>query len=366
MAIPCTHPPLSDILPTIVLGGAGFSFQTHPDPDSLPVRDIIKIAFDNGLRAIDTSPFYEPSEQLLGRALAEPEISSQYSRSDYILMTKVGRIGPDQYDYSPSWVRQSVTRSLERLQTSYIDVVFCHDIEAVTDDDVLAAVGELLEFVRQGKVKYIGLSSYRIDLLARRASLSRELYGRPVDVVQSWGQLTLQNSRLEIEGLEAFKNAGVTCICSSSPLAIGLLRQGGVPQGKLGDFHPAPEGLRRAVQEVADYTDSQGQSLAPLALRYALWRAYEASQRSVRVSTLIGVSTLPELIQNVTTARDLLQGDLAYPSLNKRQLKIDEPLVKMARNILGDWVNWSFTIPAKGWSPELKRMIQDKEVGQDG
>jgi aryl-alcohol dehydrogenase-like predicted oxidoreductase len=62
-------PPLSQILPPLVLGGAGFSYQTHPDPKSLPVRDVIKRAFDHGLRAIDTAPYYEPSEQLLGEAL---------------------------------------------------------------------------------------------------------------------------------------------------------------------------------------------------------------------------------------------------------------------------------------------------------
>ena len=228
------HPPLSQTLPPLVLGGAGFSYQTHPDPGSVPVHEIIRQAFDHGMLAIDTSPFYEPSEQLLGQALAQPVVTEKYSRPDYILMTKVGRLASDQYDYSPSWVRKSVLRSLERLRTSYLDVVFCHDIEAVTDEDVLGAVGELLELVQEGKIRHIGLSSYRIDLLSRRALQVRQRFGRPLDVIQNWGQLTLQNSRLESEGLKAFKEAGVGCICSSSPLTIGLLRKGGVQQGKLG------------------------------------------------------------------------------------------------------------------------------------
>ncbi|SPO03265.1 related to Pseudomonas L-fucose dehydrogenase [Cephalotrichum gorgonifer] len=353
-----SQPPLSEVLPTIILGGAGFSYQTHPDPESIPVHDILRHAFDQGLRAIDTSPFYEPSEQILGRALAHPEVTSRYSRSDYVLMTKVGRT-PAGFDYTPAAVRASVATSLQRLGTTYLDVVFCHDIEAVTDEDVLGAVGELIEFVRQGKIRYIGLSSYRIDLLARRARMVRERYGRPVDVIQNWAQLTLQNSRLETEGVAALVEAGVSCICSSSPLAIGLLRKGGVPRGRLGDFHPAPEELRRVVGEVADYADAQGESLARLALRYALWRAHEANQGSVGVRTIIGVSTLGELRENIGAARGILKGDLANPVLDASQIEKDEPLIEKAHAMLGEWVNWTFTIPQVGWSQELKCVVTD-------
>jgi len=118
--------PLSEQLPPLILGGAGFSYQCHPHPESLPVRDVVIKAFDSGLTAIDTSPYYEPSEQLLGNALRDPEITQKYSRENYILMTKVGRIKSDKVDYSADWVRESVTRSLTRFGTSYLDVVFCH------------------------------------------------------------------------------------------------------------------------------------------------------------------------------------------------------------------------------------------------
>ena len=367
--VPSTQPRLSQLLPPLILGGAGFSYQTHPDPESLPVRDVIKQAFDQGIRAIDTSPFYEPSEQLLGAALSQPEITDHYSRSDYILMTKVGRIKADQFDYSPSWVQQSVNRSLQRLRTSYLDVVFCHDIEFVTDEDTLGAIGELLSFVRQGKVRYIGLSSYRIDILSRRAALVRERYGRPLDVVQNWAQMTLQNSRLELEGLKAFEDEGVSCVCNASPLAIGLLRSGGVPQGRQGDFHPAPQGLRKAAKDVAEYMTARGESLAALSLRYALWRAQEASHGSFRVCTITGISTISDLTENVETARKILasrsgtqSGDLANVTVDVVQVKQDQPLFDKAQAILGEWMNYGFTSPPKGWNTQLKRMV-DHESG---
>ncbi len=353
---------ISDSLPSLVLGGAGFSYLTHPDPESLPVVEVIKQAFDHGMRAIDTAPFYEPSEQLLGQALAHPDIRNQYSRSDYILVTKVGRTGREDFDYSPAAVRESVERSLKRLGTPYLDIVFCHDMEFVTDQDVLGAVAELLKFVDQGVIRWIGLSSYRLDLLAHRSLLVREKYGRPIDAIQTWAHLTLQNTLLESEGLDAFKAAGVSCVFSSSPLAIGLLRKGGVPKGKQGDTHPAPPGLRAAVQELADYMDSQGESPASVALRFSLGGPKKLAVQVCMFVPLTGISRLPELTENLEAAKKLLDGDLRRPTLNLAQVERDQPLFSKAKEILGDWVNWSFTLPGENWSQELKRRVDKPEM----
>lgn len=168
---------------------------------------------------------------ILGKALASPEISAKYSRQDYFLMTKVGRIAAEEFNYSPAWVRESVERSLQRFQTGYLDVVFCHDVEFVSDEQVVAAVSTLWEFVAEGKVRYVGISGYPIDKLVRVARLCEEKLKRPLDVVQNWGQLTLQNTRLRDQGLKALGDAGVRVVCSSSPLNIGLLRAQGVPVG---------------------------------------------------------------------------------------------------------------------------------------
>ncbi|CAK7244828.1 MAG: hypothetical protein STHCBS139747_006374 [Sporothrix thermara] len=354
----------SKSLPCLVLGGAGFSFQTHQDPESLPVASIVRKAFDHGLLVIDTSPLYEPSEQLLGQALIDPAITDRYVRADYVLMTKAGRTGPDTYDYSPAWVDASVRRSLARLHTTYLDVVFCHDMEAVTDNDVLAAVDALRKLVDEGLVRHIGLSSYRLDLLSRRSQLVRDHFskqgGPAIDVVQTWGQLTLQNSRLETqaEGLAGLRAAGVTHVFSSSPLGMGLLRKEGVPLGKLGDFHPAPPGLRQASRRLADLMSLQGENLAAVALRYALWRAHVAGEaHGIRVSTITGISSHADLAENAEALRQILKGDLRSPELNAVQLVKDQTLFSKAHEILGDWVDWTYTIPAEGWDQERKCLI---------
>ncbi|KAK5716865.1 hypothetical protein LTR17_016316 [Elasticomyces elasticus] len=330
--------------------------------------DVIRQAFDHGVRAIDTSPYYEPSEQLLGKALQDASITKHYTRSDYILMTKVGRIKSDQFDYSPAWVRESVSESLRRFNTEYLDVVFCHDVEFVTEDDALGAIGELLKLVDEGKVRNVGISGYRIDVLSRVAQSVRERYGRPVDVIQNWGQMNLQNGRLEVEeGLKAFEDAGVKTVLNASPLNIGLLRAGGVPVGKLGDFHPAPEGLRSVCRDVAEYMTSQGESLAAVALRYALWRAEATSHDHFRVCTITGISTIADLTENVNTSLTILNAADKSPvsvvgaTLNHSQLECDRRLFDKAREMLGDWSDYSFTSPDPGWSPELKRIINPSE-----
>lgn len=220
----------SEISP-IVMGGAAWSHQLNSDAETRPVIPVILSAFGHGIRTIDTSPYYEPSEKILGKALSNPAISSKYSREDYFLMTKVGRIAAEEFNYSPQWVRESVERSLQRFQTGYLDVVFCHDVEFVSDAAVVAAVAALWEFVEQGKVRYVGISGYPIEKLVRVAKLCKEQLGRPLDIVQNWGQLTLQNTKLRDQGLEELGKAGVQVVCSSSPLNIGLLRAQGVPVG---------------------------------------------------------------------------------------------------------------------------------------
>ena len=366
-----TKPPLSSIVSKLVLGGAAFSTQLHPDPTSLPVRDIIKHALNLGFRTFDTSPYYGPSEWLLGDAFSHPDVVSKYSRSEIILMTKVGRIAALEFDYSPNWIRRSIARSLDRFKTSYLDVVFCHDIEYVTDADAVIAVGVLFDLVNQGKIRYVGVSGYSIDKLVRVANLVREQYGRPLDAVQNWAQLTLQNTRLESEGLEALRDAGVDCIFNSSPLCIGLLRSGGVPIGSLGDFHPAPAGLREAALQASKWVESRGDNLASLALRFAISRILLASPRPPGASTIFGGGSIWEIDANMSAAEMIMEassetsnskGQLHrdardFQVVRKSKLKDDEGLVLGVRKIFGKWLDFGFTSPETGWDITTKAMI---------
>ncbi|KAF4339207.1 L-fucose dehydrogenase [Fusarium beomiforme] len=337
--------------PVLVMGGAGFSYQLCPEPESLPIVDILLRSFDLGVRTIDTSPYYEPSEQLMGAALSDTRIQSKYQRSDYEIMTKVGRIKEDEFDYSPDWIRQSVARSLKRFETTYLDVVFCHDVEYVSLDEAVTAVGVLLEFQGAGVILRVGISGYDIDILAEVAGLARERYGRPVDVVQTWAQLTLQNTQAETRGFDRFRAAGVNSVFCSSPLAVGLLRTGGIPTGLTGDWHPAPKGLRAAAAEAAEWVDKNGngESLCSLAMQYAILKAKQNCTPSFSVSTITGISTVSDLEQNVIAARRVLKGVkeseglLSYDEVDSESVESRFALFERVRSILGEWLDYDFT-----------------------
>ncbi|KAJ4377241.1 hypothetical protein N0V83_000064 [Neocucurbitaria cava] len=344
-------PSTSPLRLPLILGGAGFSYQLSTTPSTTDAVSILLTAFAAGIRTIDTSPYYDPSELILGSALCDPRITTLYQRSDYTLMTKVGRIAADEFDYSDAWVRRSVQRSLERFHTGYLDVVFCHDVEFVSLDDAVRAVGTLLDLVHEGKVRYVGISGYKLDVLARVAARVLQVYGQPVDVVQTWAQLTLLNTRLETVGLSALKAAGVRNVCASSPLVVGLLSSKGVPVGRLGDWHPAPQGLRVQAKKAAEYVEGRGEDIASLALRFAIRKAVELSaddDHEMQISTISGVASVEEIVMNIATARQVLGDRLDAHGRHKheRAAKLeqrDDGDCRVVREIFGEWLDHDFS-----------------------
>lgn len=253
------------------MGTATFNSQYNEDPYALPTTELVHRAFASGVRAFDTSPYYGPAEELLGRALATDFVQSNFPRQSYHLLTKVGRIAGSSFDYSPAWVRKSIARSLRRLHTEYLDVVYCHDVEFVSPQEVLEAVRELRRIRdTQGTVRYVGISGYPVDVLCDLAELVLRETGEPLDVVMSYANFTLQNTRLLTQGLPRLVAAGVDVIPNASPLGMGLLRRKGVPIGSMGDFHPAPDGLRTAIHNASEFADSEGEKIEVIAIRFAL------------------------------------------------------------------------------------------------
>ncbi|KAL4884302.1 Aldo/keto reductase family-domain-containing protein [Aspergillus karnatakaensis] len=266
-----TRIPLSAGLPPLVMGTATFNSQYNEDPYALPTTELVHRAFANGIRAFDTSPYYGPAEELLGRALATDYVRSNFPRQSYYLLTKVGRVAGSSFDYSPKWVRKSIARSLQRLHTEYLDAVYCHDVEFVSPAEVLSAIRELRRIRdEEGTIRYVGISGYPVDVLCNLAELILAETGEPLDIVMSYANFTLQNKKLLTQGLPRLLAAGVDVIPNASPLGMGLLRRKGVPIGSMGDFHPAPDGLRTAIHNAAEWADAQGEKIEVIAIRFAL------------------------------------------------------------------------------------------------
>ncbi|KAL8805857.1 MAG: hypothetical protein Q9200_005266 [Gallowayella weberi] len=387
--MPPTLPPPSELLPPLICGTATFNNQYNPDPYALPTTAIVHEALSLGVRAFDTSPYYGPAEDLLGAALNTPFVHANFPRRDYFLLTKVGRISGDEFDYSASWVRHSIQRSLERLHTDYLDVVYCHDVEFVSPEEVLTAVTELRRIRHEtGVIKYVGISGYPVTTLCDLSEMIHEKTGESLDVVMSYANFTLQNTRLASTALSRLKAAGVDVVPNASVLGMGLLRRKGVPIGGKGDFHPSPKELRAAIQAASDWSDHQNVSdkrIEKVAIRWALenWMREGASVGSrgdpasgipwtreklekyggskLGVSVM-GVSNVEELRETMRVWRSILDGledgektavdsgrgtDDRKWSLNRQQQV--HTLATGIRRVLGDWVDYTWPSPPPGF-----------------
>jgi aryl-alcohol dehydrogenase-like predicted oxidoreductase len=115
------------------------------------VDRLLGSALDAGLNVIDTAECYKASEELIGQAV-------KHRRNDYYLFTKCGHAaGFDAPDWDPKLIAQSIDRSLERLQTDYVDLIHLHSCseEILRDGEVISALKRAQE---AGKTRYIGYS----------------------------------------------------------------------------------------------------------------------------------------------------------------------------------------------------------------
>lgn len=390
--MPPTSPPVSQTLPPLILGTATFNNQYNPDPYALPTTRIIHRALSLGIRAFDTSPYYGPAEDLVGEALDTPFVHENFPRRDYYILTKVGRLGGSEFDYSAASVRKSVERSLKRLRTDYLDVVYCHDVEFVTPEEVLEAVTELRRIRDEsGTIKHVGISGYPVVVLSELAEMILERTGEPLNIVMSYANYTVQNTRLSSIALPRLKAAGVDVVANASVLGMGLLRSTGVPVGAQGNWHPSPNELRAAIDRASAYCDSHGEKIEDISLRWGLesWihegssvgsRGDPASGIPWRRQTIeelggtklgvgvIGVSKVEELDETIQVWRSILDGledgeKTASASgrgirARERSLKRQEDVRKMVAGIrkeLGTWVDFAWASPGPDYVRQKPR-----------
>ncbi len=141
--------------------------QGYPLPDQHAVDSLLNGVLDLGINYIDTAPAYGLSEERIGEALAG-------RRDEFVLSSKVGESfvdGRSVYDFSASGARESVERSLRRLRTDVLDIVFVHasrdDMAVLNDTEVVEALQGLRD---GGLIRRMGFSGYTIE--AVRSALS--------------------------------------------------------------------------------------------------------------------------------------------------------------------------------------------------
>ncbi|WP_028660473.1 aldo/keto reductase [Nocardioides insulae] len=152
----------------LTLGAMMFGPWGNEDRDD-SIR-IIHRALDAGINVVDTADVYSAgvSEEIVGRAL-------KGRRDDVFLATKffmpMGE-DPNHRGGSRRWVHRAVEDSLRRLGTDHIDLYQVH--RPSPDTDVAETLGALTDLVRQGKIRYLGSSSYSGAQIVEAQWVSRE------------------------------------------------------------------------------------------------------------------------------------------------------------------------------------------------
>jgi L-glyceraldehyde 3-phosphate reductase len=283
-------------LPAISLGlwqnfGDDFPLQSS--------RATLRRAFDLGITHFDLANNYGPpygsAELNFGRIMDE---DFRPYRDELVISTKAGYdMWPGPYGEwgSRKYVLASLEQSLKRMRLDHVDIFYSHRFDPETPLE--ETMGALDTAVRQGKARYVGISSYGAGRAQEATRILREL-GTPLLIHQP--SYSMLNRWIEEELLDVLEREGVGAIVFS-PLAQGLLTDkylDGVPADsrvRRGNYFSSEllseENINR-VRALNEIARRRGQSLAQLAIAWVL--------RDPRVtSALVGASSARQLEQNL-------------------------------------------------------------------
>jgi aryl-alcohol dehydrogenase-like predicted oxidoreductase len=291
----------------LALGAMTFGDGTGPTQrlDEQAARELVEEALERGINFFNTAATYGSgrSEEILGKILRS-------QRDDVIIATKVSgntATSPVQKRLSRRHVIESVNASLRRLGTDYIDVYLAHHFDPVTPLEETLETFDTI--VRQGKVRYLGFSSWPAWAAAEARGIQERHGWQTFCASESY--YSLLGRDLEHEIVPYCEHAGIG-ILAWSPLAMGFLAgrysRGDIAlqDGRFTSYDVVPpfdlEHGHNVVDVVRDIAKSQGATPAQVSLAWVL-------SRDVVSSVLVGASTITQLRDNLGAAQLQLTAD---------------------------------------------------------
>ena len=292
----------------LTLGAMMFGAWGNPDHDE-SIR-IIHHALDAGINVIDTADVYSrgESEEIVGKAL-------RGRRDDVVLATKfhgaMDDHDPNQAGSSRRWIIREVESSLRRLGTDHIDLYQVH--RPRPDVDVDETLGALTDLVRQGKIRYLGTSTFLPSQIVEAQWVAeRRQRERPVSEQPPYSILARE---VERDVLPTAQKYGLG-VLPWSPLAGGWLsgrhRRGQQPQAssrlqrqpaRHDPHRPENAAKLEVVHQLGDLADQAGLSLIHLALAFVL-------EHPAVSSAIIGPRTIEQLESQLGAEKVSLPSDV--------------------------------------------------------
>jgi aryl-alcohol dehydrogenase-like predicted oxidoreductase len=294
-----------------------FGEETERGADEETSLGMIDRFIDAGGNFIDTADVYAGgrSEEIVGRAL------SRVARDRIIVATKVRMPvgeGPNDIGLSRKHITDGVEASLRRLGTEYIDLYYTHMWDPVTPlEETLRALDDL---VRDGKIRYIGVSNFTAWQVMKALSVSEQRNFVRYVAGQYQHSLVMRDIEREFDGLFADQGIGeIPWGALGGGFLSGKYRRGERPEeGRLAMMPDSAEEAwsRRDVERnwrtldaVGELAEAHGATYSQVALAWLL-------RRPTVTSVLLGVRTPDQLADNLA-AVDLELSDSEYERLDE-------------------------------------------------
>jgi aryl-alcohol dehydrogenase-like predicted oxidoreductase len=297
-------------LGTMTFSGEGWLGGVIGKQDQKQATGLIEKSLAAGVNFIDTADVYSvgQSEIMTGQALQD--IGAP--RSNVVLATKVfGRMGkgPNDAGASRGHIMDGVAKSLERLKTDHIDLYQIHGTDPVTPvEEIMGALNDLL---RQGMVRYIGVSNWTAWRIAKANGVADKQGWNRIESLQAY--YSVAGRDLERELVPLMQEEKIGCLVWS-PLAGGYLSGKYSPGGegevegrrKTFDFPPLDKDKADAlVAEMRPIAKAHGTSVARVALAYVMAKPWVSS-------VIIGARTDAQLNDNLEAGKLKLEsGEIA-------------------------------------------------------
>ena len=303
------------LLPEVSLG----LWQNFGDAQPLESqKEILFRAFDLGVTHFDLANNYGPpygAAEVNFGAIMRSDLRPY--RDELIISTKAGwDMWPGPYGDrgSRKYLLASLDQSLARMGLDYVDIFYSHRFDP--DTPLEETMSALATAVQSGRALYAGISSYSAERTAEAAAILRQMGVRLLIHQPSYSML---NRWIEESLLDTLEAEGAGCI-PFSPLAQGLLTGkylNGIPAGSRASLAGSSlekdqltEATLAHIRSLAEIARARGQSLAQLALSWAL--------RDQRVtSVLIGASSVAQLEENLAATKNTTFSEEELASIDR-------------------------------------------------